>query len=307
MKKYYELLSEYIDKSGLTITELANQLKAKGFTTDRSYISRLKNNSTPPASDELNKAIAEITGNDCDQLIFLAYLDKAPDILNNFVNSAYQLEKELEMEILFSLQDDDSFLRGDNKITKFLMEQNVHSSSGKQVMDLIQKKLTIFEKWQLFNLLADKTTLLDHPLSAEFSTKYYFSIQELVISNKKIPAFKKVYGPGLYMKEDYLGAEGKIENDKYSIVIEVPDSSLENAGITAGSLAHIELTNEINQKNIFLVSYQDSPAKLRKIQFHNEYLFLRPLNDNFEVEFVEKNSVHIIGKLVEVHTTKTFV
>lgn len=54
-------------------------LDEKGVRIDRSYISMLRNNRTKnPASDEINRALAEITGGDPDKLVYAAYIEKAP-------------------------------------------------------------------------------------------------------------------------------------------------------------------------------------------------------------------------------------
>jgi transcriptional regulator with XRE-family HTH domain len=76
--KYSDLLTSYIEKSGLSLGELSSKLSEKGISADRSYISKLKNGAKPPASEELSKALAKITGGDPDRLIWLAYVEKAP-------------------------------------------------------------------------------------------------------------------------------------------------------------------------------------------------------------------------------------
>lgn len=309
MKKYHQLLGEYIEQSGLTITELAKRLKESGLNTDRTYLSRLKNNTTPPASEELNKNIAEITGNDSEELIFLAYLEKSPEKLKSYVENAHQLEMQLDFEIAISFMDDNSFLLGKNKVTEFLEEKGIEGTSTEKLLDLLNKRLNIFEKWQLVNLLTSKTTILSHPLSSIFSSKHYFPINELLNNGNEIPLLKFIYGNRLYMREDYLGgirAETNYPDYSGLISVVVPDDCLLDYSIKKGAKAIIALTEEFNQEDIFLVSYQDSPGKLRKIQIHHNLLILRPLNSNMEIEIIEKTSAFIIGKLVEVISSKVF-
>lgn len=78
MLKYHDLLSFYIENSGLSLGEISLRLKNKKIEISKSYISKLKNGSKPPASEELNRALAEITGGDPEQLIIAGYLEKAP-------------------------------------------------------------------------------------------------------------------------------------------------------------------------------------------------------------------------------------
>ncbi|OCT12526.1 hypothetical protein A8709_32410 [Paenibacillus pectinilyticus] len=82
---YAELLSDYIEKSGLSLGEIAIRLKGKEIKIDRSYISKLKNGTKPPASEDVSRAIAEVTGGDPDELILTGYLEKAPEEVKKIV------------------------------------------------------------------------------------------------------------------------------------------------------------------------------------------------------------------------------
>ncbi|ELK39077.1 helix-turn-helix domain-containing protein [Brevibacillus agri] len=98
---YAELLSQYIKASGLTLGEIVMKLNFKGISIDRSYISKLKNGSKPPASEEVTRALAEVTGGDPEPLIIAAYKEKAPpevremllqtELNNNFFDHVVEL------------------------------------------------------------------------------------------------------------------------------------------------------------------------------------------------------------------------
>ncbi|MCM3747421.1 hypothetical protein M3223_08645 [Paenibacillus pasadenensis] len=77
---YYELLKSYIKDSGLTLAEIADQLKKNhGYKVSKGYISLLQNAKTDnPATAELNRAIAEVTGGDVENLLTAALIEKAP-------------------------------------------------------------------------------------------------------------------------------------------------------------------------------------------------------------------------------------
>ncbi|MMZ48243.1 Helix-turn-helix domain protein [compost metagenome] len=86
---YADLLNKYIAESGLTLAEIAEKMKEKGQSIDRSYISMLKNNKTKnPASDEINRALAEVTGGDPDELVLAAFYDKAPSEVKISMNTS---------------------------------------------------------------------------------------------------------------------------------------------------------------------------------------------------------------------------
>lgn len=84
---YSELLADYIEESGMLIGEIVKKMsEEKGVQIDRSYISMLKNNKTKnPASDEVNRALAEITGRDPERLIYAAYVEKAPQEFKSYL------------------------------------------------------------------------------------------------------------------------------------------------------------------------------------------------------------------------------
>ena len=76
---YKDLLKSYVEKSGLSLQEIANRITSEyGIGIDKSYISKLQNGKKDPASDELNKALATVTGGDVNELLTAAYIQKAP-------------------------------------------------------------------------------------------------------------------------------------------------------------------------------------------------------------------------------------
>jgi repressor LexA len=75
---YAELLKQYIKESRYTLEEISNLLLDRGLSASREHLSRLRNGKVPPASDDLNKALAEITGGDPEKLLLFAHAEKAP-------------------------------------------------------------------------------------------------------------------------------------------------------------------------------------------------------------------------------------
>ncbi|WPS85655.1 S24 family peptidase (plasmid) [Brevibacillus halotolerans] len=75
---YAKLLSSYIEKSGLSLSQISTLLKERDFSTDKGYISKLQNGKVPPAGEDLSRALAEVTGNDSEKLVMEGYVEKAP-------------------------------------------------------------------------------------------------------------------------------------------------------------------------------------------------------------------------------------
>jgi repressor LexA len=76
--KYHELLTSCIAKSGISLREIARRCGEKGLKVDYSYISKLKHNAMPPASDKVNEILANVLDADPDLLILAAYRSRIP-------------------------------------------------------------------------------------------------------------------------------------------------------------------------------------------------------------------------------------
>ncbi|MCR8981600.1 hypothetical protein [Brevibacillus laterosporus] len=84
--RYSDLLRQYIEKSNLSLTQISDSLRERGYSTHKGHISKLQNGKLPPASEDLSRALAEITGGDPDALIIAAYEEKAPDEVKKIFN-----------------------------------------------------------------------------------------------------------------------------------------------------------------------------------------------------------------------------
>ncbi|TMN21921.1 S24 family peptidase [Lentibacillus cibarius] len=310
MKKYHAVLKEYFENSGLSLTEIGNKLKEKGVQADISYLSRLKNNRTPPASEEINNAISEITGNNADYLNFIAGYERSPRIIQQYIENANKIEEDLNFLIEISLMDDDSFLLGDNEITEFFKSRGITDGSSKEYVDFSVNELELHEKSTLVNLLRKKSSIIKHTGEPKFTHSNFFSIEKL-LKDDKIPLFNDIYGHGSYQSEDFLGyinaEDFTLSNPSEFISVVIQDDSLGAYNIKKNSKAVIYLTNEFNQEDIFLVSYLNNPARLRKIQTQDNLLLLRPLNSEMKIEVVERENAFIIGRLNEIQTTELFL
>jgi len=86
--KYRELLKSYIDKSGLSLREIEESMREKGFSTNKAYISKLQNGVHPPAGEDITRGLAEVTGGDVDSLLLAGYIEKAPDEIKLILTEA---------------------------------------------------------------------------------------------------------------------------------------------------------------------------------------------------------------------------
>ncbi len=85
---YTKLLNDIIDKSGLSVKEIAEKCTQNGVKVTSSYISTLKNNTNNRApSDEVSRAIAKACNYPDEGILVLeAYIDNSPPEFEGILN-----------------------------------------------------------------------------------------------------------------------------------------------------------------------------------------------------------------------------
>ncbi|MFB0841844.1 LexA family protein [Paenibacillus oleatilyticus] len=102
---YHELLRGYIEKSGLSLSEISEALQQHGYKVSKGYISQLQNGKTEnPATAELNRALAIVTGGDVDNLLTAALIEKAPIEIKEKFQKLIKL-KELKNEYQYVIKE----------------------------------------------------------------------------------------------------------------------------------------------------------------------------------------------------------
>ncbi|PAD73701.1 hypothetical protein [Paenibacillus campinasensis] len=115
---YSQLVDKYIKDSGLSLGEIAKRLKEeKGIKIDRSYISKLRNNPKYPASEEINRALAEITGGDPEQLVLAGFYQNAPTEVKSSIDEAMSF-REIFIEFIKS--------NANKELTQEEVEKEIH-------------------------------------------------------------------------------------------------------------------------------------------------------------------------------------
>lgn len=80
---YHGRVQRMFLESGYTLKEISQICEEKGLKITPSYLSKLKNGSQKPASDDVHKVLAEICNIDVNMLLFEAYYEKAPNWLKD--------------------------------------------------------------------------------------------------------------------------------------------------------------------------------------------------------------------------------
>lgn len=144
---YAELLKQYIKESRYTLEEISKLLLERGLSASREHLSRLRNGKVPPASDELNKALAEITGGDPDKLLLFAHAEKAPlefkDKFYNVVDSLFagvgplttNYDYHLQSSVNEARRPTDQYTGKDfNKLNPFAVPVLGHIAAGAPIL-----------------------------------------------------------------------------------------------------------------------------------------------------------------------------
>ncbi|MCG8484680.1 MAG: S24 family peptidase [Clostridia bacterium] len=100
---YSYMLDDMIKKSGLSLRQITKRCADMNYEVTPSYISQLKNGKLPPPSEEISKTLAIVCGdNNPMKLVFQGYLEKAPEIIRNYILMSSSVNKTL----IHSLSED---------------------------------------------------------------------------------------------------------------------------------------------------------------------------------------------------------
>lgn len=147
---YADLLKQYIKNSRYKLDEISEFLQEKGLSATKEYLSRLQNGKTSPASDELNRAIAEITGGDPKELITAAYLEKAPE------------EAKGKIKIVPSVNEPPSIYDITNKSQNFIQQalNNMRKEDSKNDIEIDFVKIPILGEIKAgYNSIAEQNII----------------------------------------------------------------------------------------------------------------------------------------------------
>jgi SOS-response transcriptional repressor LexA len=92
-----------VKNSGYTLKEIVDRCKLYGVDIDPSYISKLQSGKQRhPASDEVNIALAKACKTDPEELQYEAYMEKAPELIKNFIESLLDYLRNFTKSVLLA-------------------------------------------------------------------------------------------------------------------------------------------------------------------------------------------------------------
>jgi transcriptional regulator with XRE-family HTH domain len=91
---YAEMLDAIITESDLSLRQISKLCTQFDISITPSYISQLKNGKLPPPSPEVSLALAKVCGSkNQSQLVFQGYMEKAPDVIKEYMLASSQLNR----------------------------------------------------------------------------------------------------------------------------------------------------------------------------------------------------------------------
>jgi transcriptional regulator with XRE-family HTH domain len=123
------------------LEEVSSELEKLGLSASKQYLSRLQNGKNPPASEELNRALAKVTGGDADQLIWDGYIEKAPEEIKPILEQASTLN---EIFAFFGL------------LIMFIEEYRTENTINQELIEKIEKFDLLFANVYKFKLTPEK-------------------------------------------------------------------------------------------------------------------------------------------------------
>ncbi|MCG7317908.1 LexA family transcriptional regulator [Brevibacillus laterosporus] len=177
---YYNTLADLIKNSGLTLKEISEKCRQLGVKIDPSYISKLQSKKQPPASEEINKALAEVCGGDIDNIVFLGHLERNPEYIRLFIERTIEQFKESTKFLLTRNLTEDKMSAAIQYIDELppvtfinqIAQQEPHklNEEENEVIKNLAKKLTEFR-------MADKSMEPRIPINAILDIKQDIEIE----------------------------------------------------------------------------------------------------------------------------------
>lgn len=289
MSSFSELLAKYIRESGLSIGEIARRMEENGVKIDRSYISKLKNGLVNPPSEEITKALAEVTGGDTDKLLWAATMGKSHPAVQKslMLIDDYLIKKGLELEKKYPLPENVNEMETDQYISGI--------PEYKEYYDLLIQEL---EKSEFFMKAFEAA-------KRSKTSKIKMDADLYNIGNRvKIPIIGTVTaGPNGIAYEEHLGYEWTEEDDvkggKY-FYLQVKGDSMIGDGILPGDLALVMETPEVNSGDLAVAIVNGEEGTIKRIYKKDDSIILQSSNPSYPPRFFtgkELEDIRIVGKV----------
>lgn len=132
---YAQMLDSIIEQSELSLRQIAKRCAELDLTITPSYISQLKNGKLPPPTAEVSLILAKACNSkEENRLIFQGYLEKAPEVIKEYMLASSQLNKVM-LETLYKSQGNEEMA---DEALRYLKDMDILSTielSSKYIKD----------------------------------------------------------------------------------------------------------------------------------------------------------------------------
>lgn len=301
---YSELINEYIERSGLSLGDIAKKMTEKGIKIDRSYISMLRNNKTKnPASEEVNRAFAEVTGGDPEKLVFASFIDRAPESIKSVLENVNDIDTYVSA-LLKKVGMDATLIQ---EQIRELGEAEPSDISIDELIDVMsfEEKLEVFKVFIEDAFSQNKS--LERYITDLDQNKFHDKTNVIPLDSKEliqIPMVGRI-AAGVPIErieniEGYTLVDPAILKGKQGFALTVQGESMVGDRIHDGDLVIIAKQEEVSHKDIAVVVVDRETVTLKRVRKEGNMCLLIPSNPKMQPSLVPAEKVEIIGKVVEV-------
>lgn len=302
---YAEILKKYIKESKMTLDEISEEIEKRGLTATKQYLSKLQNGKTPPASEKMNKVLAEVTGGDEDKLNWYAYVEKAPE---GFKDIMYAIGDDL-VPIGKKLNDKfPGFLEG--KYYKSFIEQQPEYVEFQEALKNGLVNLSKGPGGFSFTLEGKVAENLNRKIQENYVEEdgvLYNKNEMIKVKNTlKVPVLGKIAaGSPIFAEEHILDYEeivnpGNVKDGEIFMLLVKGDSMI-GSRIYDGDKVLVKVQPDVENGEIAVVNVNGYEATLKKVKkMPNGQVLLMPSNDKYEPILIDNEKARIIGKVIQV-------
>lgn len=315
---YKDLLRKYIEQSHLTLDQIEEKMRAKNFSTNKAYISKLQNGKLPPAGDDITRALAEITGGDPENLIIAGYKEKAPEeikglfkqfeITNEVINGAIDL-------LINSAIDDDGFVKEDIREILINLAEKQETSIQKgtfgknpeEAKEFLKEKTGIEAKLQIltiaFEVGIQRGFFQANIQVVQFPRTVSMEPVEQVLNVPvlgKIPAGEPIFAEENIIEWAIIPNPGNYkEGDMFVLIVE--GDSMIGSRIYPGDRVLVRVQPDVESGEIAVVNVNGYDATLKRVKkTESGEVILYPDNPKYEPIFLRDTRARICGKVIQV-------
>jgi repressor LexA len=281
---YAELLKQYIKESRYTLEEISKILLNKGLSASREHLSRLQNGKVPPATDDINIALAEITGGDPDKLILYSYIEKAPEGLKDLLS--FLKDEEIKDYLILTKKFSGASLSEEQK-------------QDPDYIKLFNLSLSLFER-------GVEKGIVKRGKAGETIEENNLKNLHKVNYTLNVPVLGYIAAGAPILAEEHIIDYMEIPNpDKYSpdelFSLVVKGDSMTGSRIYEGDRVVVRIQSEVENGEIAVVNVDGESATLKKVKKYDDgSVWLISTNEKYAPIPLTSERARIIGKVIQV-------